>query len=290
MELIFNQYETSKNIYAQDKYMTFAKSILHLPIFQSVKNSKKARVTIKISKFFAFEDVEMDFIPLSVDFDFDVFYYILQKKLKSEKLTFTINMKQFMRFHKVHPSNKKVYIEKVRASLKNMMKFYLEFRYGSITYKCHLLNNVVEDASDRENTVITFNKEFENFYSHDTDLIFNLKFDEFKEIKGDYAKILYMFYLTNHYQETVRFKVVDVLERLQSNFKKRTKSYEYIKKAHEELISIGFLKSAEAVKEGKELVAYNIVYEKRKRGPLPEVPKEKPVSNDKAICDEGLPF
>lgn len=42
-------------------------------------------------------------------------------------------------------------------------------------------------------------------------------------------KILYMFYLTNHYQETVRFKVVDVLERLQSNFKKRTKSYEYMK-------------------------------------------------------------
>ncbi|HFX0934659.1 TPA: hypothetical protein ACMVU5_006903, partial [Pseudomonas aeruginosa] len=96
MDLIFNQFQTSKSIYAQDKYMTFAKSILHLPIFQSVKNSKKERVTIKIDKFYSYEDVEMDFIPLSVNFDFDVFYYILQKKLKSDKLTFTINMKHFM--------------------------------------------------------------------------------------------------------------------------------------------------------------------------------------------------
>ncbi|HHM7816739.1 TPA: hypothetical protein ACRNO8_001564 [Pseudomonas aeruginosa] len=291
MDLIFNQFQTSKSIYAQDKYMTFAKSILHLPIFQSVKNSKKERVTIKIDKFYSYEDVEMDFIPLSVNFDFDVFYYILQKKLKSDKLTFTINMKHFMKFHKVHPSNKKVYIEKLRKSLKNMMKFYLEFRYGSITYKCHLLNNIVEDANDKENTVITFNKEFENFYKHDTDLIFNFKFDKFKEIEGDYARVLYMFYLTNHYADNVKFKISDILDRLQSNFSTKTKTYEYIKKAHEELIKIEFLKSVEPIKEGRELTGYLVEFEKVRKGFLPAV-AEKPKSNtdELSICDEALPF
>ncbi|MFU3047522.1 hypothetical protein ACM7MN_10630 [Pseudomonas paraeruginosa] len=291
MDLIFNQFQTSKSIYAQDKYMTFAKSILHLPIFQSVKNSKKERVTIKIDKFYSYEDVEMDFIPLSVNFDFDVFYYILQKKLKSDKLTFTINMKHFMKFHKVHPSNKKVYIEKLRKSLKNMMKFYLEFRYDSITYKCHLLNNIAEDANDKENTVITFNKEFENFYKHDTDLIFNFKFDKFKEIEGDYARVLYMFYLTNHYADSVRFKISDILDRLQSNFSTKTKTYEYIKKAHEELIKIEFLKSVEPIKEGRELTGYLVEFEKVRKGFLPTV-AEKPKSNtdELSICDEELPF
>ncbi|WP_236456742.1 hypothetical protein, partial [Pseudomonas sp. PA-6-4F] len=91
MQLIFNQIETKKKIYAQDTYMTFAKSILHLPIFQSVKNSERKRTTLKIENIYGFKNVEMRFYPLSVGFDFDVFYYILQKKMKSEKLSFTIN-------------------------------------------------------------------------------------------------------------------------------------------------------------------------------------------------------
>lgn len=291
MDLIFNQHETNKKIYAQDTYMTFAKSILHLPIFQSVKNSKSPRVILKIARLYAFEDVEMDFIPLSVDFDFDVFYYILQMKLKSDKLTFTINMKKFMKFHKVHPSNKKVYIEKLRKSLKNMMKFYLEFRYDSITYKCHLLNNVMEDANDKENTVITFNREFENFYKHDTDLIFNFKFDEFKEIKGDYAKALYMFYLTNRFDDAVIFNTGDIITRLQAGTSVKNEALRSIKKAHDELISIDFLKRVEPIKDGRELVAYKVEFKKRREKPLPE-PKEREINinNDLSLCDEELPF
>lgn len=291
MELIFNQFETNKKIFAQDGYMTFAKSILHLPIFQSVKNSKNPRTILKIERLYAFEDIEMDFIPLSVDFDFDVFYYILQMKLKSDKLTFTINMKKFMRFHKIHPSNKKVYIEKLRKTLKNMMKFYLEFRHGSTTYKCHLLNNVLEDANDRENTIITFNREFENFYKHDTDLIFNFKFDEFKEINGDYAKALYMFYLTNRYSDAVNFNVIDLMKRLNVETHNRSKVIERINKAHDELISINFLKAVEPIKEGRELTGYKVEFKKRREKPLSE-PKEKEINitDDLSLCDEELPF
>ena len=291
MELIFNQFKTNKKIFAQDGYMTFAKSILHLPIFQSVKNSKNPRTILKIERLYAFEDIEMDFIPLSVDFDFDVFYYILQMKLKSDKLTFTINMKRFMKFHRIHPSNKKVYIEKLRKSLKNMMKFYLEFRHNSTTYKCHLLNNVIEDANDRENTVITFNKEFENFYKHDTDLIFNFKFDEFKENNGDYAKALYMFYLTNRYSDTVNFNVIDLMKRLNVETHNRSKVIERINKAHDELISINFLKAVEPIKEGRELTGYKVEFKKRREKPLAE-PKEKEINitDDLSLCDEELPF
>ncbi|MDV6582279.1 hypothetical protein FA520_29475, partial [Pseudomonas aeruginosa] len=195
MQLIFNQIETKKKIYAQDTYMTFAKSILHLPIFQSVKNSERKRTTLKIENIYGFKNVEMRFYPLSVGFDFDVFYYILQKKMKSEKLSFTINLTHFMKFHKVHPSNKKVYIEKLKQSLDNMLDFYLKFSYGPKTYKCHLLTHVEENEENREEIKITFSKFFENFYKHDPDLIFNLQLDQFKEIKGDYAKILYMFCL-----------------------------------------------------------------------------------------------
>ncbi|HBO0911082.1 TPA: hypothetical protein L4E38_006296, partial [Pseudomonas aeruginosa] len=149
----------------------------------------------------------------------------------------------------------------------------------------------VEDANDKENTVITFNKEFENFYKHDTDLIFNFKFDKFKEIEGDYARVLYMFYLTNHYADSVRFKISDILDRLQSNFSTKTKTYEYIKKAHEELIKIEFLKSVEPIKEGRELTGYLVEFEKVRKGFLPTV-AEKPKSNtdELSICDEELPF
>ena len=292
MELIFNKIETKKKIYAQDTYMTFAKSILHLPIFQSIKNGERKRTELKIDSLYGFKNVEMRFYPLSVGIDFDVFYYILQRKIKSDKLSFTINLNQFMKFHKVHPSNKKVYIEKLKLSLDNMLDFYLKFSYGPKTYRCHLLTHVEENEENREEIKITFSKFFENFYKHDPDLIFNLQLDQLKEIKGDYAKILYMFYFTNRFNDGVEFKVGEVLERLQSNFATRTKTYEYIKKAHDELISIGFLKSVEPIKDGRELAGYKIEFEKRRAKPLPE-PKEKNQSKEKISFeefDEELPF
>ena len=292
MELIFNKIETKKKIYAQDTYMTFAKSILHLPIFQSIKNGERKRTELKIDSLYGFKNVEMRFYPLSVGFDFDVFYYILQRKIKSDKLSFTINLNQFMKFHKVHPSNKKVYIEKLKLSLDNMLDFYLKFSYGPKTYRCHLLTHVEENEENREEIKITFSKFFENFYKHDPDLIFNLQLNQLKEIKGDYAKILYMFYFTNRFNDGVEFKVGEVLERLQSNFATRTKTYEYIKKAHDELISIGFLKSVEPIKDGRELAGYKIEFEKRRAKPLPE-PKEKNQSKEKISFeefDEELPF
>ncbi|MCY1462658.1 hypothetical protein D9M71_804570 [compost metagenome] len=58
------------------------------------------------------------------------------------------------------------------------------------------------------------------------------------------------------------------------------------------MINIGFLKSVEVIREGKELIAYNVEFEKRKRGPLPALPekKEEYVANDQSVCDEELPF
>lgn len=292
MELIFNQIETKKKIYAQDTYMTFAKSILHLPIFQSVKNGERKRTTLKIESLYGFKNVEMRFYPLSVGFDFDVFYYILQKKIKSDKLSFTINLNHFMKFHKVHPSNKKVYIEKLKQSLDNMLDFYLKFSYGPKTYKCHLLTHVEENEEDREEIKITFSKFFENFYKHDPDLIFNLKLDQFKEISGDYAKILYMFYFTNKYEFAVEFKIESIITRLNSEEYVREKVLKRIKKAHDELISIGFLKKVEPIKEGRELTGYKVEFEKRRAKPLPE-PKEEIQTKEKISFeefDEELPF
>ena len=292
MQLIFNKIKKKKKIYAQDTYMTFAKSILHLPIFQSVKNSERKRTTLKIENIYGFKNVEMRFYPLSVGFDFDVFYYILQKKMKSEKLSFTINLTHFMKFHKVHPSNKKVYIEKLKQSLDNMLDFYLKFSYGPKTYKCHLLTHVEENEENREEIKITFSKFFENFYKHDPDLIFNLQLDQFKEIKGDYAKILYMFYFTNRFNDSVKFKIDEVLQRLQADFSVKKKAYEYIKKAHDELINIGYLKSVKVIKDGRELSGYEIEFEKRRAKPLPE-PKEEIQTKEKISFeefDEELPF
>ena len=172
-----------------------------------------------------------------------------------------------------------------------MMKFYLEFRHGSTTYKCHLLNNVLEDANDRENTIITFNRELENFYKHDTDLIFNFKLDEFKEINGDYAKALYMFYLTNRYSDAVNFNVIDLMKRLNVETHNRSKVIERINKAHDELNSINFLKAVEPIKEGRELTGYKVEFKKRREKPLSE-PKEKEINitDDLSLCDEELPF
>lgn len=293
MELIFNQFETKKKIYAQDAYMTFAKSILHLPIFQSIKNGERKRTELKIESLYGFKNVEMRFYPLSVGFDFDVFYYILQKKIKSEKLSFTIKLNQFMKFHKVHPSNKKVYRDKLRQSLDNMLDFYLKFSYGSKTYKCHLLTHVEENEESRDEIKITFSKFFENFYKHDPDLIFNLQLDQFKEISGDYAKMLYMFYFTNKYENAVEFKIESIMKRLNSEGYDRKEVLKTIKKSHEQLISIGFLKSAKPIKNGRELAGYEIEFEKRRGKLLPE-PKEKEkernIADDLSLCDEELPF
>jgi len=291
MDYIFKTVETDKIVYAQDRYMTFAKSILHLPIFQSVKNGERRRINLQIDSLYGFKNVEMRFYPLSVDFDFDVFYYILQKKIKSDKLTFTINLNHFMKFHKVHASNKKVYIEKLKASLDNMLDFYLKFSYGPKTYKCHLLTHVEENEENREEIKITFSKFFENFYRHDPDLIFNFKFNDFKEINGDYAKALYMFYLTNKYSGTVEFKVSDIIKRLNAEKYNRAKVIERIKKAHDELIGMEFLKSVDGVKDGRELTCYKVTFKKPREGFLPAV-AEKPKSNtdESSICDEELPF
>ncbi|WP_153899584.1 replication initiation protein [Pseudomonas aeruginosa] len=272
MSNIFGRIESSKTVYAQPTYATFAKSILHLPIFQSTKNIDKDKImSIEIDNLYGYKNVKMEFRPLSVDFDFQVFFYILRLKLKSDRLTFTINMQKFMKDHGVFPSNKKVYIKKIRDSLERMMKFYLEFTYQNKTFKCHILNNVVEDNEKPEDTVITFNKEFENFYAQD-DMLVNINIKEYKEIQGDYAKILYMFYVTNKYSGRVGFTIENILKRLNAESFNRKDVLKSIKSAHDELINKKFLKSAEPVKSGKSIAGYTIVFKSKKDDILPDVP------------------
>lgn len=295
MDYLFKTVETDKIVYAQNGYMTIAKSILHLPIFQSVKNGERRRINLQIDSLYGFKNVEMRFYPLSVDFDFDVFFYILQKKIKSENLSFTININKFMEFHKVHPSNKKVYIEKLKNSLDNMLDFYLRFSYGPKTYKCHLLTHVEENEECREEIKITFSRFFENFYKHDPDLIFNFKLTEFKDIKGDYAKALYMFYLTNRFNEVVEFKVSDIIKRLNAEKYNRKDVLKRIAKAHGELVKIGFLKDVGTIKKGNGLVGYTVEFDKIRKCPLQDhasipVVKHKTTIKDLSLCDEELPF
>ncbi|HHK3849200.1 hypothetical protein [Pseudomonas aeruginosa] len=290
MTYIFNSLQSEKEIYAQDDFVSFAKSILHLPIFQSVTTGKKIRKEIIIDRFYGFHNVEMRFYPLSVNFDFDVFYYLLKMKLKSDRLTFTINLNHFMKFHKVHPSNKKVYIEKIHKSLENMLDFYLAFSYGPKTYKCHLLTHVEENKENREEIKITFSKFFEQFYEYDANLIFNICLSDYKKIKSDYAKILFMFYTTNQFNNST-FKMNEILKRLQAENFGRQDVVKKINKAHKELIDLKFLKSVETVKPEKEIEGYKVTFTKRREGFLPTV-AEKPKSNtdESSICDEELPF
>lgn len=206
-----------------------------------------------------------------------------------------ININKFMEFHKVHPSNKKVYIEKLKNSLDNMLDFYLRFSYGPKTYKCHLLTHVEENEECREEIKITFSRFFENFYKHDPDLIFNFKFTEFKDIKGDYAKALYMFYLTNRFNEVVEFKVSDIIKRLNAEKYNRKDVLKRIAKAHGELIKIGFLKDVGTIKKGNGLVGYTVEFDKIRKCPLQDhtsipVVKHKTTIKDLSLCDEELPF
>ncbi len=81
------------------------------------------------------------------------------------------------------------------------------------------------------------------------------------------------------------------MKRLNVETHNRSKVIERINKAHDELISINFLKAVEPIKEGRELTGYKVEFKKRREKPLAELKeKEINITDDLSLCDEELPF
>ncbi|MCF5518267.1 hypothetical protein GIV77_30600 [Pseudomonas sp. PA-3-6E] len=89
----------------------------------------------------------------------------------------------------------------------------------------------------------------------------------------------------------MNFKVIDLMKRLNVETHNRSKVIERINKAHDELISINFLKAVESIKEGRELTGYKVEFSKRREKPLTEPKgKEIDITDGLSLCDEKLPF
>lgn len=262
---------TKKEILYKENYVSYTKSMLHLPIFTVSKNiDKTVSYEIKIDKYEGFKNIVLVFPPLSIKNDFMVFTYIIKKFYKNcdneldnpFEIDFSLN--DFFDYFEVSRTNRSSYSKTIFEVLKRLSRINLSFSREKKTYICNFLSSVVISEKGDRFYNLEIGKNFLNLFKHDENLIFNLNLDNYKLLNKEFSKILYIYYITNTHKvnkknNVASFDLNSIYTRLQSSgANKRT--LEHIRDAHNELINNKLIKSFTLSKTGQKITHINIEY------------------------------
>lgn len=266
---------TKKEILFKSNYLSYTKSMLHLPIFTVSNESKdKEEHVIKVDKMAGFKKVEFSFPKLSIKNDFMVFSYILKlfyencDKAVSDIYNIEFNLNDFFDFYKVKRNNRSSYTETMIESLKKISKINVSFERNDVFYILNFFSSAVIGKKGERNHKLKLGEDFLNLFKHDPDLIFNLNLENYIKLKKDFSKVLYIYYTTNLHmlskENIASFDKEEIFKRLQSLSVDRRK-LQMIKEANEELKANGFIKNYSFSKTGNRVTKINIEYFSRKK-------------------------
>lgn len=261
---------TKKEILFKDNYISYTKSMLHLPIFTVSTNiNDDALYVLKIDRMDGFKNIEMQFPRLSIKNDFMVFSFIL--KLFYENCDNSLNnpflidfkFNDFFDFFEVQRNNRSSYAKSITKCLKRLSKLNMSFVRNDKTYICNFLSSVVIDNKNERDFKVSLGENFLNFFQHDSELIFNINLDNYKSLEKDFSKILYLYYITNLHKmgkdNVVSFDKDLIFTRLQSVSVNKRK-LQLIREANQELIDKGLIKGYSLSKSSNRITKINIVY------------------------------
>ena len=262
---------TKKEILYKSNYISYTKSMLHLPIFTVSKNiDKSVSYEFKIDQYEGFKNIVLMFPPLSIKNDFMVFTYIIKKFYKNcdnelnnpFEICFSLN--DFFDYFEMDRKNRTAYSRTVFEVLKRLSRINLSFSRDNKEYICNFLSSVVVSEKGNRFYNLEIGKNFLNLFKHDENLIFNLNLDNYKLLDKEFSKILYIYYITNTHKidkknNVASFDLNSIYTRLQSASKPH-KRLEHIREAHKELIKHKLIKGFSLSKTGQKITHINIEY------------------------------
>ncbi|HBO6556242.1 TPA: hypothetical protein L4789_001661 [Pseudomonas aeruginosa] len=277
---------TQKEIQYKDKYLSYTKSMIHLPIFcVSSTKSVNEMYTFKADKLEGFKKIEFNFPALSIRNDFMVFSYLLKEFYKnlesgeSDPFYISFNMKDFFDYFKIIRNNRSSYAETMISSIRKMTSISLSFEREDNFYICNFINTVIAAKKGERRIQVKLGEGFLNFFKHDPNLIFNINIDNYISLEKDFSKVLYLFYTTNLHKigkdNVASFDRDLIFSRLQS-LSADKKKFELIREANEELIEKGFIKSYSFSKSGNKITKINIVYNDKQKEEIKEDKSSRP--------------
>lgn len=273
---------TKKEIEYKSSYLSYTKSMLHLPIFTVSKNvNRNNDYEILIDKFEGFRNIKLKFPGLSIKNDFMVFSFILRKFYKncdnSLENPFQINFdfNEFFDFFEVKRQNRSAYTNTIIEVLGRLSRINLSFVRGDNQYISNFLTEAIIEK--RRNYKVSISKSFLNLFKHDENLLFNIDLDKYKSLDKEFSKILYIYYITNTHKSNkdlvARFDISSIKTRLQSSSSNH-KFFEHLRAAHKELIDNKMIKDATFTKNGNKIIYTNITFLSKSKKELNEEFKE----------------
>ncbi|HCF2990978.1 TPA: hypothetical protein NIB67_005107 [Pseudomonas aeruginosa] len=275
---------TKKEIVYSGNYLSYTKSMLHLPIFTVSNESSDDLYVLKIDKLLGFKNIEFNFPKLSIKSDFMIFSYVLKlfySNCDSERNIFEVDfdMNDFFDFYSVKRNNRSSYTKTMTESIKRLSKINLSFERNDKTYICNFISSATIDHKNERKFQITLGKNFLNFFEHDPDLIFNINIENLMKLEKDFSKILYLYYVTNLHklskENVASFEKEEIFTRLQSLSVDKRK-LQMIREANDELIKNGFIKSYSFSKSGNRVTKINVEYFSKKKEEIKEDKSSRP--------------
>ncbi len=277
---------TQKEIQYKDKYLSYTKSMLHLPIFcVSSTKERDESIRLTISKMEGFKNIVFKFPVLSIKQDFMVFTFILREFYKNidngsiDPFSIEFNMNDFFDYFKIVRNNRSSYSKTMTSSIEKMASISLSFEREDKIYICNFVNTCEINKKGERKHRIKLGEGFLNFFKHDPNLIFNINIDNYISLEKDFSKVLYLFYTTNLHKigkdNVASFDRDLIFSRLQS-LSADKKKFELIREANEELIEKGFIKSYSFSKSGNKITKINIAYNDKQKEEIKEDKSSRP--------------
>lgn len=282
---------TKKEILFRDNFLSYTKSMLHLPIFTVSTNINDDDLyVLKIDKMEGFKDIELNFPRLSIKNDFMTFSFILKlfyencEKEKANPFLIDFSLNDYFDFFEVVRNNRSSYAKTITDCIKRLSKLNMSFVRNDKTYICNFLSSATINSRGERQFQISLGENFLNFFKHDTDLIFNINLDNYKSLEKEFSKILYLYYITNLHkaskENVASFDKDLIFTRLQSASVDRRK-LQLIREANQELIDKKLIKGYSFSKSSNRVTKINIEFFSKKKEEI--IQEEKKVETKKVI-------
>lgn len=280
----------TKEILYKTNYLTYTKSMLHLPIFTTSKNKiEDTAYHLIIPALDGFKNINLRFPPLSIKNDFMVFSYILKLFYKNcdnnldnpYEIEFSFN--DLFDFYDIERRNRTAYSKTIVNSISKLSRVNLTFIRNEQLFICNFIGSAELDLTKKRNYKISIIPNFINFFKHDKNVLFNINLDIYKILEKDFSKILYLYYITNLHkigkENVASFDRDLIFMRLQSAAKDK-KVLELIKEANQELIDKKLIKGYSFSKSGNRITKINIVYLSKNANQAIEEAKQEEIKEE----------
>lgn len=250
-----------KNIYPIPVF--FIKSPFFTPTSRNKNRLKEVR-NISYENYYGYSKIKLSGLALNLSLDFKIFAALLKLRDSVDVNYVSIDLLEFCELighdkRNVSNSTKIAIEESFNRIVSQNIRFMKKDDNGDINK--FSVSNIINDISisyETREVEIDFNNNIKFVFDNDKYVQY-VNMDTYSSIKGEVAKALWLFYEAN--SKFTSFKIANIEKRLSLVQKEKKEVNRQIKKAHEELLSHGYLEKYDIINKNE----YKILRHKNKR-------------------------